>query len=60
MTLVVDSSGVLAFLLGEPGGERLSQETGPLLLSTVNLTEVLTADHAWAALDVGLEIRLIR
>ncbi|WP_339346110.1 hypothetical protein [uncultured Sphingomonas sp.] len=51
---------MLAFLLGEPGGERLSQETGPLLLSTVNLTEVLTADHAWAALDVGLEIRLIR
>ena len=42
MTLVVDSSVVLAFLLGEPGGERLSQEAGPLLLSTVNLTEVLT------------------
>ncbi|WP_288458976.1 type II toxin-antitoxin system VapC family toxin [uncultured Sphingomonas sp.] len=126
MTLVVDSSVVLAFLLGEPGGERLAQEAGPLLLSTVNLTEVLTkvverggdpdlmasalrplsiepvehraedamraarlrtttrhiglslgdraclalaqrlavpvltADHAWAELDVGIDIRLIR
>ncbi|MBW6527930.1 type II toxin-antitoxin system VapC family toxin [Sphingomonas sp. RHCKR7] len=39
---VVDSSVVLAYLLDEPGGELLAGHDGPFLLSTVNLTEVLT------------------
>ncbi|TCP34043.1 type II toxin-antitoxin system VapC family toxin [Sphingomonas sp. BK235] len=42
MTRVVDSSVVLAYLLGEPGGELLADDDGRFILSTVNLTEVLT------------------
>lgn len=47
MTQVVDSSVVLAYLLDEPGGDVLLTGAGPFLLSSVNLTEVLTKliDH---------------
>lgn len=41
MTLVVDASVVLAYLLDEPGGDVLTGE-GPFCLSTVNLAEILT------------------
>jgi PIN domain nuclease of toxin-antitoxin system len=59
VTQVVDSSVVLAYLLGEPGGEVLTVETGPFLLSTVNLTEVLTKviDHG---LDADAVLRILR
>lgn len=41
MTLVVDASVVLAYLLDEPGGDVLTGD-GPFCLSTVNLAEILT------------------
>jgi PIN domain nuclease of toxin-antitoxin system len=37
---VLDASAILAAILGEPGGERVGQLTGSLLLSTVNYAEV--------------------
>ncbi len=40
--IVVDASVVLAYLRNEPGGSVLETGAGPFLLSTVNLTEVLT------------------
>lgn len=42
MTHVVDASVVLAYALGEPGGDALLNGGGPFYLSTVNLAEVLT------------------
>jgi ribonuclease VapC len=42
MMQVVDSSVVLAYILDEPGGDVLMRGAGPFLLSSVNLTEVLT------------------
>lgn len=41
MTAVVDTSVVLAFMLGEPGGDVLVTGDGPFHLSSVNLAEVL-------------------
>lgn len=40
MRQVVDASALLAFLLGEDGGDALSRDEGPFCLSSVNLTEV--------------------
>lgn len=37
---VLDASVVLAAILGEAGGERVGELTGPLLLSAVNYGEV--------------------
>lgn len=59
MRQVVDSSVVLAFLLGEPGGDILTRDDGPFLLSTVNLAEVLTkvVERKLSADDVMLVLR---
>ena len=40
--IALDASAVLAFLLGEPGGDVVSGHLGDALLSTVNLSEVLS------------------
>jgi PIN domain nuclease of toxin-antitoxin system len=54
--LVLDASAALAYLKGEPGGEKLSPEMlSEASISTVNLTEVqsvlvrdgLNPEHAW-------------
>ncbi len=42
MKCVVDGSVILAYVLGEEGGDVLAGDGGPFLLSAVNLTEVLT------------------
>lgn len=39
---VIDASVVLAALKGEPGGDRLADMRGGRLISSVNLTEVVT------------------
>lgn len=39
---VIDASVVLAALKGEPGGERLADMRAGRLISSVNLTEVIT------------------
>lgn len=59
MRLVVDASVVLAFLLGEPGGDVLSRDPGPFLLSTVNFAEVLTkvVERGLAIDDAALALR---
>jgi len=59
MTQVVDSSVVLAYLLDEPGGDVLMTGAGPFLLSSVNLTEVLTKliDHDLNPDDMMLVLR---
>jgi ribonuclease VapC len=38
--VVLDASAILAAVLQEPGGERVTKLSGPLLVSTVNLAEV--------------------
>jgi len=40
--IVIDASVLLAYVLGEPGGDILTREDGPFLLSSVNLAEVLS------------------
>ncbi|WP_394646796.1 type II toxin-antitoxin system VapC family toxin [uncultured Sphingomonas sp.] len=59
MTQVVDSSVVLAYLLEEPGGDVLTRGEASFLLSTVNLTEVLTKiiEHD---LDPETVLRILR
>lgn len=42
MSVVVDSSAVLAALFDEPGGEAVSDRIGSVKISTVNLAEVAT------------------
>lgn len=39
--IVLDASALLAFLLGEPGGDRVGSTIESSCLSTVNLSEVL-------------------
>lgn len=39
---VLDSSAVLALLLGEPGAERVTQTLPGALISTVNVAEIVT------------------
>lgn len=51
MKQVVDSSVVIAYLRDEPGGDILTSDDGPFLLSTVNLAEVLTK-----VVELGLSI----
>lgn len=38
---VLDSSAVLAFILGEPGGDRVAKQINGALISSVNLAEVV-------------------
>lgn len=38
--VVLDASAILAAVLQEPGGERVTKLSGPLLVSAVNLAEV--------------------
>lgn len=40
--IVVDSSAVLAHIFGEPGGEWFETETRDVVISTVNITEVIS------------------
>ncbi len=56
---VIDASVLLAYVLGEPGGSVLATDAGPFLLSSVNLTEVLTRviDHDLAPDDVMRVVR---
>ena len=44
--IVVDSSVVLAVLLGEPGASLVEQSLGGAMISTVNLAEVATKQLA--------------
>ncbi len=41
MTVVLDSSAVLALLFGEPGGDRVAPFVGESVLSAVNLSEII-------------------
>lgn len=41
MRQVVDASVLLAYLFDEPGGDLLSRDEGPFVLSSINLTETL-------------------
>lgn len=63
--VVLDASAILAAVLQEAGGERISRVTGPMLISAVNVAEVGTrlADlgHAQSLMDdtlsmLGLEV----
>jgi ribonuclease VapC len=42
MSVVLDSSALLAFIQAEPGGEAVSGVVGEALMSSVNLAEVVT------------------
>lgn len=42
MTIVADSSAVLAALFDEPGGDRFSRNAGSAKISAVNLAEIGT------------------
>jgi ribonuclease VapC len=42
MTFVLDASAVLALIQGEPGGQRVRAVVRQAVLSSVNLTEVVT------------------
>ena len=42
MTVVLDSSAVLAMLWGEPGADRVQSALGDSCISTVNVVEVAT------------------
>ena len=42
MTFVLDASAVLALIQGEPGGQRVRTVVRQAVLSSVNLTEVVT------------------
>ena len=48
-SVVLDSSAVLAFLYGEPGGEHVSKVLHGAAISTVNFAEVLARliDRGW-------------
>lgn len=63
-SIVLDSSAVLALLLGEPGGDRVDAIRHRAVMSTVNICEVLTrlmdmgyamkrAEAAFADLDIA-------
>jgi ribonuclease VapC len=41
-SVVLDSSALLAFIHGEPGGEMVAGVVGDALMSSVNLAEVVT------------------
>ena len=41
MSVVLDASALLAYLQGEPGGERVKAVLGQAVLSTVNWAEVI-------------------
>ena len=41
-SVVLDSSALLAFIHGEPGGEVVARVVGEALISSVNLAEVVT------------------
>lgn len=66
MSVILDSSAVLAFLNGEAGGEAAAQHFPDSSMSVVNAIEVgtklmdrgMTCDTAWEALDL-LDITLI-
>lgn len=62
---VLDSSAVLALLLGEPGAERVAATLPGARLSTVNLAEIISklcekgmpTDQAYMAVEsLGIEI----
>jgi ribonuclease VapC len=42
MTVVLDSSALLAFIQAEPGGEAVAGVVGEALMSSVNLAEVVS------------------
>jgi ribonuclease VapC len=42
MSVVLDSSALLAFIQAEPGGEAVAGVVGEALMSSVNLAEVIT------------------
>jgi PIN domain nuclease of toxin-antitoxin system len=41
MTVVLDSSAVLALIFGEPGGDRVAPVVGESVISAVNLSEII-------------------
>jgi len=41
MTVVLDSSAVLALIFGEPGGDRVAPVVGESVISAVNLSEIV-------------------
>lgn len=43
--VVLDSSALLALLFQEPGADKVAEVLGHALMSTVNITEVLTELH---------------
>jgi PIN domain nuclease of toxin-antitoxin system len=42
MSVILDSSALLAFIQGEPGGDVVAGVVGEALMSSVNLAEVVT------------------
>ena len=55
MSIVRDASANLVFLNREPLGDRAG-----LALAERLAAPVLTADRAWARLDLAIEVRLLR
>ena len=52
MSVVLDASALLAYLQGEPGGERVKAVIGQAVMSTVNWAEVIAK-----ARDQGVDTR---
>ena len=46
-TVVLDTSAVIAFLNGEPGGEKVGPRMQGALLSSVNLCEIVSKYAEW-------------
>jgi PIN domain nuclease of toxin-antitoxin system len=53
--IVLDTSALLAFVNGEPGGENVAEVIGDAVISTVNLAEAITK-----LVDRGASIELAR
>ena len=45
--IALDASALIAFLRAEPGADKVAARLGEALLSTVNLSEVLTKATEW-------------
>ena len=65
-TVVLDTSAVIAYLNGEPGGEKVGPHLSGALLSSVNLCEIVSKYADWGEdaervlSDVeGLEVEII-
>ncbi len=57
---VLDASALLAYLQGEPGGETVQAALAVGAIINVVNYAVVTADRIWAAVGVGVTVRLIR